>query len=264
MERQWQNPEDGERSFPLPYRVYEGKADLRPQPLVLYLRGHAFIDQERAVADSPVALALADAGALVVEADYGGPSGSVFPKTLECGFSALKYLVAKRKRFAAARSPLLLVGDEAGGNLAASLALKARDYMRDELAGQVLLSPMIDPRMVTGSFNRADGIGMRTRWSDGWNHYLASACGYQHPYAAPCLCSRLTGVAPALVVTSDDDPLRDETLDYAARLQAADVPVTTRILPDTCGWTGIYNGQNGEWRSLLCAEFSRFLRDLPS
>lgn len=264
MARQWQIPEDSERSFPLPFRVYEGKAEVRQQPLVLYLRGRAFLEEERAAQDSPAALALADAGALVVEADCGGPSGNVFPRTLECGFGALKYLVAKRKRFAAARSPLLLAGDEAGGNLAASLALKARDYMRDELAGQVLLSPMIDPRMVTGSFNRADAIGMRTRWSDGWSHYLASACGYQHPYAAPCLCSRLAGVAPALIVTSDDDPLRDETLDYAARLNAANVPVTVRILPDTCGWTGIYNGQDGEWRPQVCAEVSRFLKGLPT
>ncbi|MGE6740289.1 alpha/beta hydrolase fold domain-containing protein [Allorhizobium pseudoryzae] len=264
MARQWQFPEDHERSFPLPFRVYEGKAETRKQPLVLYFRGHAFAAADRSEEDSSAALALSDAGAFVVEADYSGPSGNIFPRTLECGFGALKYLVAKRNRFAAARSPLLLAGDEAGGNLAASLALKARDALRDELAGQVLLSPMIDPRMATASFNRADGISMRTRWSDGWNHYLATACGYQHPYAAPCLCSRLTGVAPALIVTSDDDPLRDETLDYAARLAAADVPVTTRILPESCGWTGIYSGRDGTWRAEVSVEFSRFLKELPT
>lgn len=264
MARQWQVPEGHEKSFPLPFRVYEGKSETRKQPLVLYFRGHAFAGADRPVEDSSAALALSDAGALVVEADYSGPSGNVFPRTLECGFGALKYLVAKRNRFAAARSPLLIAGDEAGGNLAASLALKARDALREELAGQVLLSPMIDPRMVTGSFDRADGIGMRTRWSDGWSHYLGSACGYQHPYAAPCLCSRLTGVAPALVVTSDDDPLRDETLDYAARLAAAHVRVTTQILSESCGWTGIYSGRDGAWRAQVSAEFSRFLAELST
>lgn len=262
MTRQWHAGDDGTGGFPLSYRIYEGSEQRRAQPLVLYLRGNAFRPKVAGLEDAPVALAMAKAGALVVEADYGGASGSVFPQTLERAFAALKHLVAKRRRFAATRSAVMLVGDEAGGNLAASLALKARDAMPDELAGQVLLSPMIDPRMATASFNRADGLGLRARWSDGWSHYLASACGYQHPYAVPCLCSRLSGVAPALVVTSDDDPLRDETLDYAGRLQAAGVGVTTRILSASCGWTGIYHGRDGAWCAQFQAEFAQFLGEL--
>lgn len=262
MTRQWQTSAEAETGFPLAYRLYDGAGSTRARPLVLYLRGHSFGARPLADGDAPAALAMAEAGAMVVEADYGTPSGNTFPGTLECGFEALKYLFAKRKRFANNRSHVLLAGDEAGGNIAASLAFKARDAMPGELAGQVLLSPMIDPRMATTSIHRADEIGMREAWTNGWSHYLASACGYQHPYAAPCLCSRLAGLAPALVVTSDDDPLRDETLDYAARLTSAGVTVTTRILPEDCGWTGLYDGRHGEWRSRFCNEFSQFLEGL--
>ncbi|KPF47693.1 alpha/beta hydrolase fold domain-containing protein [Rhizobium sp. AAP43] len=264
MTRQWQKSAEVELSFPLAFRLYDGMGTMRARPLVLYLRGNSFGARPKPECDAPAALAMAEAGAMVVEADYGTPSGNTFPGALECGFEALRHLLAKRKRFANNRSRVLLAGDEAGGNIAASLALKARDAMPGELAGQVLLSPMIDPRMATASFHRADEIGMRIPWSNGWSHYLASACGYQHPYAAPCLCSRLADVAPALIVTSDDDPLRDETLDYAARLQSAGVSVTTRILPDDCGWTGLYDGKNGGWHSRFSTEFSQFLEGLPT
>lgn len=263
MNRIWQTSQDQETQFPLPFRIYEGSGKAKQRPLVLYLPGHAFGSAPARATDAPAALAMAEAGALVVEADCSASTRNIFPDTLERGFEALKYLFAKRKRFANLRSPVLVAGDEAGGNVAASLALKARDAMPGELAGQVLLSPMLDPRMVTVSFRRADAIGLRERWADGWSHYLALACNGQHPYAAPCLCTRLAGVAPALVVTSDDDPLRDETVDYAERLQLAGVPVKTRILPDTLGWTGIYDGKDGEWHSRFSTEFSQFLEELP-
>jgi acetyl esterase len=263
MMRQWETTEKGQLPFPLAYRVYEGSGKASARPLVLYLPGTAFGPRQDRESDAPAALAMAEAGALVVEADCGTPSGHRFPGSLEQGFEVLKYMFAKRRRYVTSRSPVVLAGDEAGGNIAASLALKARDAMPGELAGQVLLSPMIDPRMVTASFGRANEIGMRERWSDGWDHYLASACGYQHPYAAPCLCSRLTGVAPALIVTSDDDPLRDEGLDYAERLRKAGVSVTTSILSPQYGWTDLYQGKSGTWCSRFSTEFSQFLQELP-
>lgn len=263
MTRQWEQTEEGQLPFPLAFRVYDGMGKVSARPLVLYLPGTAFGPRQDRDSEAPAALAMAQAGALVVEADCGTPSGHSFPGSLERAFEVLKHMFAKRRRYATSRSPVVLAGDEAGGNIAASLALKARDAMPGELAGQVLMSPMIDPRMVTASFGHADEIGMRERWSDGWGHYLASACGYQHPYAAPCLCSRLTGVAPALIVTSEEDPLRDEGLDYADRLREAGVTVTTSILSKQHGWTGLYQGKSGAWCARFSTDFSQFLQGLP-
>ncbi|MDO1585289.1 alpha/beta hydrolase fold domain-containing protein [Rhizobium oryzicola] len=264
MVKQWENLDRTHPSFPLPFRLYEGSAVTKSQPLVLYLRGTAFMEEERPEVESAAARAIADAGAKVVEADYCSVSGNVFPRALECVFGAFMALIAKRKRFGLARSQLLVAGDESGGNLAASVALKARDHAAGELAGQILLSPMIDPRMATLSFRQADQIKMRVRWSDGWSHYLRSACGFEHPYAAPCLCSRLSGVAPALVVTSENDPLRDEALGYGDRLASAGVEVIRQVLPPESGWTGIYKGESGAWTSQLCPEFSKFMRGLKT
>jgi acetyl esterase/lipase len=274
MSGQWENIAfDRAAKPPVPMRLYEGSATCKVPPLVLYLRGNAFLDQDHKPCERPVAKVLADAGAVVLEADYSSVSFNVFPKAMECAFLALNCLSSRRKQFGSVKSLLIIAGDEAGGNVAAGVALKARDQMPGELSGQVLLSPMIDPRMATASFRRADEIGMRERWSDGWSHYLSSAFDFQHPYAAPCLCSRLSGVAPALIVTSEDDPLRDETVAYAERLGGAGVSVRQKVFPSGSGWTGIYQGKDmqdkdepgtGLWASQLCSEFTGFVRDLSA
>ncbi len=96
--------------------------------------------------------------------------------------------------------------------------------------------------MGTSSIRKADGIGMRQRWTEGWSHYLSG--GGCHPYAASCLCSRIAGVAPALVLTAEDDPLRDETLGYADRLKQAGVAVRRNVLPAGTGWPSLYGGKS--------------------
>jgi acetyl esterase len=265
MTPRWENLEiDGPWKAAIPVRVHRAKVqDIKP-PVVLYLKGDGFHASGDDEAKRPVVEALENAGAVVVEADYGRVSHNVFPKAMECAFLALYGLSKRLNEFGNGKSPLLVAGDEAGGNVAAGAALKARDQMPGQLAGQVLLSPMIDPMMASESVRRADEIGMRERWSDGWSHYLGSACSMQHPYAAPCLCSRLSGLAPALVMTSDDDPLRDETVGYADKLVGAGVTVTKRVLPADSGWTGIYQGVGGAWLASLCLEFSAFVRRLTS
>lgn len=265
MSAHWETLEiDGPWKASVPVRIHKSKVEGTKPPIVLYLKGDAFRQTDPDAPPSLVVGALEDAGAVVVEADYGSVSGNVFPTAMECAFMALYGLNEKLNKHGKGKSPLLIAGDEAGGNVAAGAALKARDQMPGRLAGQVLLSPMIDPMMTSASIRKAGDIGMRERWSDGWSHYLGSACSLQHPYAAPCLCSRLAGVAPALVMTSEDDPLRDESLSYADKLAGSGVKVTKRILPAGSGWTGLYHGISGVWLASLCLEFSAFVRQVAS
>ncbi len=262
MTVQWENIAfDRSVKPPVPMRLYDGAARGKAPPLVLYLRGGAFLEQGRAEPERPIGKALAETGAVVLEADYSSVSHNVFPQAMECAFLALNCLDGRRKQFGSVKSQLFVAGDEAGGNVAAGVALKARDQMPGQLSGQILLSPMIDPRMATSSFRAADE-SMGQRWAEGWSHYLRSACGLQHPYAAPSLCSRLTGVAPALIVTSEDDPLRDEVIGYAKRLAEAGVSVRRKVFPAGCGWTGIYKDGSGKWMEGLCSEFTEFVRQL--
>lgn len=267
MNSEWRDMEvDGAAERYMPIRIYDSATRTKAPPLVLYFSGGAFLDRDRN-GESPIARSFANSGAVVVEADYAKPSENVFPKALEFAFSALRCLSGKRKQFGSQRSLLLVAGEEAGGNLAAGVALKARDQMPGEIDGQILLSPLIDPLMATASFREADGAGMRERWTEGWNHYLGSGGGYCHPYAAPGHCSRLSGVAPALILTSADDPLRDEAAGYAARLSAAGVRVKSRILPACRGWTQIYGADRAEGCAPpddLRREFEDFIGELQS
>jgi acetyl esterase/lipase len=247
---------------PVSTRVYQGAEYGKGSPIVLFFHGGAF--QGSGLQDSPVAEAIASAGAIVVVADYNAPLGGVFPKPLEVGYSLFSYMANKRASGLGDRNSLLLVaGEEAGGNIAASVAFKARDHYADALDGQVLISPLVDPFMGTSSIREADAIGMRERWAAGWSHYLSG--GGCHPYAAPCLCSRIAGVAPALIFTAADDPLRDETLGFADRLKQAGVAVRQNVLPAGTGWTGIYGGKTAEaptWQSSIANEFKMFVQKM--
>jgi len=205
----------------LPVRVY-GRAGAAA-PLILHLHGGAFgpgsLDSGR-----PVATVLAGAGAVVVAADYPCGRGHPFPEALETAFLALCQMQTSRRR----RPKLFVAGEEAGGNLAAALALVARDRREPALAGQILLSPMLDPRLATCSFRTAEAGPAGCKWADGWHDYLGSPEKACHPYAAPASALRLSGVARALLLTGPDDPMQDETETYAARLRDSHVPVTCR------------------------------------
>ena len=120
--------------------------------------------------------------------------------------------------------------EEAGGNLAAALTLMARDRLGPPIAGQILLSPMLDPGMATCSFRDAEAGPVGCKWADGWTVYLGRADKAGHPYAAPACGTRLGGLPPALIITTPDDPMRDESLAYAGRLHKAGVAIHARAL----------------------------------
>ncbi|MBP1688158.1 MAG: lipase/esterase [Deltaproteobacteria bacterium] len=121
-------------------------------------------------------------------------------------------------------------GDSAGGNLAAVVALMARDRQGPQLAYQLLVYPVTDTACDTVSRQEnAEGYLLTLemmRWFQ--NQYLRDAGDWQHPYAAPLRARDLQGLPPALVLTAEFDPLCDEGEAYAARLRAAGVPTTLK------------------------------------
>ena len=203
-------------------------------PVALYLHGGAFTGGSAAGSERLPAL-IVQAGAVVVSADYPLAPGHRFPDALESLFDVLGALRNCCAQWASRRSALFVAGEEAGGNLAAALALMARDR-RAPLAGQILVSPMLDPVMGTCSLRSADAGAVGCPWADGWHAYLGSPEKAAHPYAAPLSASRLAGVAPALLLSAEDDPLRDESETYARRLQQAGVRVQRHVLPAPTGW----------------------------
>src|SRR4051794_4134853 len=95
---------------------------------------------------------------------------------------------------------------------------------------------MLDPLMGTCSIRSADAGPVGCQWADGWHQYLGSPEKAAHPYAAPLNSIRLTGLAPALVLTAQDDPMRDESQRYARRLRESGVSVRHDVLTAPTGW----------------------------
>lgn len=247
-------------SAPLAARVYGGRSPAGSAPLVVHLHGGAFVSGTLECG-STIARLLAGSGAIVVSLDYPLAPASPFPQGAEAGYAALLWVHRHRVRLAGNGARLFLAGEEAGGNLAAAVALMSRDRQRPELAGQILLSPMLDPCLATASQRRAEAGPVGCRWADGWRRYLCRAADAAHPYAAPASSVRLMGLPPTLLVTADDDPMRDETQTFARRLREAAVVVHEIVLPDATGWPATFldpASVSAGWATALQTPFRAF------
>ncbi|UZF90592.1 alpha/beta hydrolase [Bosea sp. NBC_00550] len=219
--------------------------------LVLHLHGGHFNSGSLAEGQA-VATALTEAGAVVFSLSYPLAPGLRFPDTLEGIYVALEALARGRARWTARKAPVYVAGEEAGGNLAAALAMMARDRGGPALAGQILLSPMLDACLATASLREVQAGPVGCRWADGWADYLGTPERAAHPYAAPLQATRLTGLPPALLISAQDDPMRDEAAQYATRLHKAGVTVRHVELDATTHWPQAYAEAPKEG-SCLCA-----------
>lgn len=251
----------------VPVRVYLPAGGPPPAAVVLHLHGGAFVDGSLETGRIVPTL-LAEAGAVAVSLGYPHAPKHRFPHALQVALGALKWLHRSRARWASRKSRLLVAGEEAGGNLAAGLALMVRDQQTPPLTGQILLSPMLDPQMATCSMRRAEAGPVGCKWADGWHEYLGSPEQASHPYAAPLMSSRLAGLPPALVLTAEDDLLRDESLCYAHKLRASGVSVDEHVLPAPTGWPCALSEAaptDTRWMATVRERFTAFLsQTLPA
>lgn len=217
---------------PVKARVYGERARGATVPLVLHFHGGTFtcggLDNGR-----NVGRLLAGAGAVVVSLAY---PLEPFPEPIEVGYAALEWLYKQRTKMAGKGAGVFLAGEEAGGNLAAAVAFIARDRAHPPLAGQILLSPMLDPCAGTASIRDATADSVQCKWATGWEKYLACPMNSTHPYAVPGSSLRLASLARTLVLVGQDDAMRDEALTFAGRLRAAGIDVTSSVLPGAANW----------------------------
>lgn len=217
-------------------RVYGSKPPAgQSVPLVLHFHGGAFIDGDL---DSGCTVAglLQAAGARVVSVAYPLSPEHPFPRPLEIGYVVLQWCYKHRTRLAGKGAQLYVAGEEAGGNLAAGVCMMARDQRHPPLAGQILISPMLNPCAGTPSLRAATGEATDCKWAQGWLKYLGCTYDAVHPYAVPAMAQRLAGLPPSLILVGEGDPMRDEALAYAARLKGAGLMVQEHVLDEAKQW----------------------------
>lgn len=213
-------------------RMYGRKKPGQVLPVVVHFHGGAFTSGSLDNGCT-VASLLEGVGAVVVSVAY---PLTPFPQPVDTGYDVLKWVHRNRTKLGGQGALVYLAGEEAGGNLAAAVGLMARDQSHPPLAGQILLSPMLDPCVGTASLREATGNATGCKWAEGWRNFLRCPRDAEHPYAVPAAAHRLAGLPPTLVLVGDTDPMRDEALAYAARLEAAGLPVTRHVFSKNPQW----------------------------
>ncbi|TKJ17998.1 steroid monooxygenase [Blastococcus sp. CCUG 61487] len=208
----------------LAYRLFRPSSP-GPHPVVLYFHGGGWVIGDHA-SDEPLCRDLcARSDVVVVSVDYRHGPEAPYPAAVEDAWAALRWMAEHAIELGGIPDDQVVAGWSAGGNLATVVAQRARDEGGPALRGQLLLTPVTDAEMATESYREnAEGYVLTAdlmRYF--WDHYCDPA-QRSDPTASP-LRGRLEGLPPAVVVTAEFDPLRDEGVAYAEALRAAGVPV---------------------------------------
>lgn len=210
----------------IPARIYRPSA---PLGTILYLHGGGWVVGTLDMFDAFARALAAESGCKVVSLEYRLAPEHPFPAAVEDAYAALQWVAAEHLE-----GPLVVCGDSAGGNLATVCARRARDECGPNIAMQVLAYPVVDHDFGTDSYREhADNPLMgRNDMTWYWDLYAPSMVDRDRPEASPLRAGNLTGLPPAYVIIASHDPLRDEVLAYAQRLQDAGVMVTRRTYDD--------------------------------
>ena len=219
----------------VPVRVYQPDTSDAPgpRPAVAFAHGGGWVIGDLDTHDETCRYLSQSLSAVLVAVDYRRAPEHPYPAAIDDYWAAVCWLAENAADLGADPGALALVGDSAGGHLAAAAALRARAAGGPAIAVQALAYPVTDATMGTasdplGSYaTRADGYGLSAT-SMAWflDCYLPDPATRTRPDNAPLLVEDLSGLPPAVVATAEFDPLRDEGARYARRLSQAGVPVT--------------------------------------
>lgn len=209
----------------LKYRLYRPHGE-GPHPMIVYFHGGGWVLGSHD-SDDPFCRDLCvRTGAVIVSVDYRHAPEARFPAAVDDAFAALKWIAHNEIELHGIPGQLVVAGWSAGGNLAAVVCQMARDAGGPDIVGQLLLTPVTDSDLTRPSYQQnAEGYVLTTplmQWF--WDHY-ADPADREDPRAAPLRAEDLSNLPPALIVTAEFDPLRDEGVAYAQALLAAGVPV---------------------------------------
>lgn len=213
----------------------------KPRPALLHIHGGGFI-LGRAEDSTPLCQTIAaELDCLVVNVEYRLCPETPFPGPVEDCYAALVWLHRNAEALGVDRERIAVMGESAGGGLAAMVAIAARDRREVKLRYQVLIYPMLDDR--TGSTRRVPPFIGAIGWNEagnrfGWTSFLGAPAGQGQPPhgAVPARLSDLSGLAPAFIGVGAIDLFVEEDLDYARRLVLAGVPTQFHLTP------GAYHG----------------------
>jgi len=214
-------------TFTIGARLYKAD-DSSSLPLVVFYHGGGFVIGDLESHDDLCRVLCSGIGCAVLAVDYRRAPENKFPAATDDALTALRWAHDNAKTLGVDATRIVVAGDSAGANLAAVTALRCRDEAGPALRGQVLFCPVVE-------FYRDDRPSFRENAKGPFlteadmafctDQYLRARSDAENPHAAPLRAASLRNLPPALVITAEFDPLRDEGEAYAARLAADGVAV---------------------------------------
>jgi acetyl esterase len=217
----------------IPIRIYTPDAPA-PRPALVYFHGGGWVVCDLDTHDVVCTAIAHRAGAVVIAVDYRLAPEHKFPAAVTDSYAATAWVASNAKKLGIDPKRISVGGDSAGGNLAAVVSLKSRDQDGPAIALQVMVYPVTDlSSFATPSYQEFGENHYLTKSEMEWfrDHYLRSMEDARDPHASPLLTLDLSELPPALIITAECDPLRDEGEAYAKRLANDGVAVTYTCYP---------------------------------
>lgn len=212
----------------LTVRVYRPQLGA-PLPTLVYFHGGGWVIGSLDTHDASCRDLARRAGCAVVSVEYRLAPEHRYPAAAEDCYAVTAWLAEHGAELGVDGGKLAVGGDSAGGNLAAVVALMARERGGPALVFQLLIYPVTDADFERASYiENAEGLLLEAadmRWF--WNLYVPDLARRTDAYCAPLRAADLAGLPAALVITAEFDPLRDEGEAFARRLEQAGVPVVS-------------------------------------
>lgn len=207
-------------------RIYRPSEDLE-LPAVIYFHGGWFNAGSLETHDRPLRKLSNLSGAIVIAVDYRLAPEHPFPNGINDAYGALNWVIDNAKALGVDLNRLAIAGDSAGGALAAATTRRAIDNHLPGILCQVLVYPVTDASLKTASWKEfEDGPVLDFQGAvDAWNLYLTHDEDRKNPDASPLCANDLSGIPPSLIIIAECDPLRDEAVLYAEKLQQEGVEV---------------------------------------
>jgi acetyl esterase len=208
----------------IPIRIYTPRQTSEPLPIATFFHGGGFLLGDLDTHDVACRRLSRDADCIVVSVDYRRGPEHRFPAAVDDAWTSFRWIVENAGKLGGDATRVGVVGDSAGGNLAAAVSLLARDASGATPIFQLLVYPALDFYRRAESHRRfGQGFLLPSSTIDWYSANYADRGDWDDMRASPLLAKDVSGVAPAHVVTAGFDPLRDEGRAYAARLREAGV-----------------------------------------
>ena len=209
----------------LPIRIYRPSEE-NNLPALVFFHGGGWVLNFLDIYEPALRKIAKHGNFVIIAVDYQKAPEHSYPAPLDDCYATLKWVIENAKDLGVDLAAIGVGGDSAGGNLASSVALKASNEQLISLAFQLLIYPCNDYQMnYPSATNYSQGYGLTTqamKWF--WDQYLSKVEDQEDPYAVPVKANSLRGVAPAILIAAEFDPLTDDVKNYYQKLIKDSVP----------------------------------------